>query len=200
MNGVNLGLLAIAPPSPSPEITLSGDTVEVTLHGADTVYKHYRVGVRSRHSGTLYFDIVYTFINPTRILIPGIGTDKTRFISVANVKNGVESLFSGEYMVLAVGMEQNSLKDWGILMRQNRPNPFSDQTEIIIEAYDNAIIKDAMLVITDLTGRILRNIPVEISPGLNTFSIKKEGLTPGMYIYSLSVSDKIIAVGRMSTY
>jgi len=198
MNGVNLGLLAIAPPSPSPEFTLSGDTAEITLHGADTVYNHYRVGVRSRHSGTLYFDTVYTFINSSRILIPGIGSDKTRFISVANVKNGVESLFSGEYMVLAVGMEQNSMKDWGILMRQNSPNPFSDRTEIIIEASENTIIHEAILVITDLTGRNLRHIPVEISPGMNTISLQKEGLANGIYIYSLQVSDKIITVRRMS--
>jgi hypothetical protein len=200
MNGVNLGLLAIAPPSPSPEFTLSGDTIMIALHGADTVYQHYRVGVRSRHSGTLYFDTVYTFTNSTQLHVPGIGSDRTRFISVANVRNGVESLFSGEYMVLAVGMEYNSMKDRGILMRQNRPNPFFDQTEIIIDASENTLIHDAILVITDLTGRTLRNFPVDISPGMNTINLKKDGLANGMYIYLLQVSDKIIVAGRMSVY
>jgi hypothetical protein len=200
MNGVNLGLLAIAPPSPSPEFTLSGDSVAITLHGADTVYKHYRVGVRSRHSGTLYFDTVYTFINSTQLFIPGIGADKTRFISVANVKNGVESLFSGEYMVLAVGMEYNSMKDWGILMRQNRPNPFSDQTEIIIETSENVVVRDAMIFITDLTGRNLRTIPFEISPGINKIKVTQDGLDPGLYVYSLHVSNMILSAGKMSVY
>jgi hypothetical protein len=198
MNGVNLGFLAVAPPSPSPEFILSGDTCIITLHGADTAYKHYRVGVRSRHSGTLYFDTVHIFTNSTQLFVPGIGSDRTRFISVANVKNGVESLFSGEYMILAVGMEYNSMKDWGILMRQNRPNPFSDQTEIIIEASEAATIKEAALVISDLTGRTLRNIPIEMSPGMNTIFIKKEGLSPGMYIYSLRVAKNIIGIGKMS--
>jgi hypothetical protein len=200
MNGVNLGWLAIAPPSPSPEFTLAGDSLTITLHGDDTTYQHYRVGVRSRHSGTLYFDTIYTFINSPQILIPGIGSDKTRFISVANVKNGVESLFSGEFPVLAVGTEDNSRKDWGILMYQNHPNPFSDQTEIIIEAADNVCTKDAVMVLTDLTGRTLRKIPVEIIPGMNTINLKKDGLESGMYIYSLQVSNKIIAAGRISVY
>lgn len=200
MNGVNLGLLAIAPPSPLPEFTLSGDTVSITLQNADTVYKHYRVGIRSRHSRSLYFDTVYTFINTTQILISGLGSNITRFLSVANVKNNVESLFCGEYALLAVGIGSNSMKDWGIMMHQNRPNPFSEQTEIIIEASDNVRIKDAMLIITDLTGRTLRNIPMEISPGLNQFTLRNEGLARGMYTYSMRVSNKIISAGKMSVY
>ncbi len=200
MNGVNLGLLAIAPPSPLPEFTVSGDTVIISLHDADTVYRHYRVGIRSRHSGSLYYDTVYTFINTTQILISGLGSDKTRFLSVANVKNNVESLFSGEYALLAVGMGSHSMQDWDIMMHQNRPNPFSKQTEIIIEASDNVIIRDAVLVITDLTGRTLRNIPVEISPGMNQLTLKNEGLVRGMYTYSLRVSNKIISTGKMSVY
>jgi hypothetical protein len=200
MNGVNLGWLAIAPPSPLPAFTISGDTAIITMHDADTVYKHYRVGIRSRHSGTLYFDTVYTFINTTQMLIPGLGSDKTRFLSVANVKNNVESLFCGEYMILAVGMSSNSMKDWGIMMHQNRPNPFSEHTEIMIEASDNINIKDATMVITDLTGRTLRNIPIEISPGPNLVTIKSDGLASGMYTYSLRFSNKIITIGKMSVF
>jgi hypothetical protein len=197
MNGVNLGLLAIAPPSPLPEFILSGDTLTITMQDADTVYRHYRVGIRSRGSGSLYFDTVYTFINTTHLLIPGLGPDKTRFLSVANVKNNVESLFSGEYALLAVGIGSNSMQDWGIIMHQNRPNPFSEQTEIIIEASVNVNIKNAMLVITDVTGRTLRIIPVKVCPGMNPFTLKNDGLASGMYTYSLRVSNKIISAGKM---
>jgi hypothetical protein len=200
MNGVNLGLLAIAPPSPLPEFTISGDTAIITMHDADTVYKNYRVGIRSRHSGTLYFDTVYTFINTTQMLIPGLASDKTRFLSVANVKNNVESLFCGEYMILAVGIGSNSMKEWGIMMHQNRPNPFSEQTEIIIEASDKVVIKNATLVITDLAGRNTRSIPFDISPGMNKIIVTKDGLAQGMYIYSLHLSNKIITAGKMSVY
>jgi hypothetical protein len=148
----------------------------------------------------LYFDTVYTFINTTQILISGLGSDKTRFLSVANVKNNVESLFSGEYAILAVGIGSNSMKEWGVMMYQNRPNPFSEQTEIMIEASDNVRIKDAMLVITDLTGRTLRNIPVNIYPGMNRFILQNDGLASGMYTYTLRVSNKIIDAGKMSVY
>jgi hypothetical protein len=200
MNGVNLGLLAIAPPAPQPEFTVSGDSVIITLHDADTVYKHYRVGIRSRHSGTLNFDTVLTFTNVTRLALTGLGSTTTWFLSVANVKDNVESLFSGEYLLVAVGSGSNSMKDWGILMNQNHPNPFSDQTEIIIEASENVLVSNAVLIITDLTGRTLRTIPVEIFPGTNTINLKRDGLANGMYIYSLEISNKVIGIGKMSVY
>jgi len=200
MNGVNLGLLAIAPPSPTPEFTLSGDTVCITLHDADTVYKHYRVGVRSRHSGTLYFDSVFTFTNTVKLTIPGLFSGSNRYLSVANVKDNVESLFCAEYLLLPVGIGSNSMKDWGIMMHQNRPNPFTEKTEILIEASDYVGIKNAVMLINDITGRNIRSIPLEISPGKNQLTIQKEGLAKGMYTYSLLNSNRIVSVGKMSVY
>jgi hypothetical protein len=85
-------------------------------------------------------------------------------------------------------------------MYQNHPNPFTQQTEIIIEASENIYITGAALIITDIIGRTIRNIPLQILPGENQFIIKNEGLAKGMYTYSLSVSDEIIATGKMSVY
>lgn len=99
MNGVNLGWLAIAPPSPTPEYKQTAAGVEIVLHGSDLVYKQYRVGVRSRGSGSLYFDSVYTFKNTNRLVIPGLDPTKKWHFSVSNVKNKVESLFSDEYSI-----------------------------------------------------------------------------------------------------
>lgn len=200
MNGVNLGYLALAPPSPTPEFSLSGDTVVITIHDADTVYKHYRVGIRSRHSGSLYFDTIFTFTNVTKLLLPLGGSDENRYLSVANVKNNIESLFCAEYTLLPVGIDNHLMNNWGIMMYQNHPNPFTQQTEISIGASEIINIKDAALIITDITGRTIRNIPLQILPGKNHFIINNEGMVRGIYIYSLSVSDKIIATGKMSVY
>lgn len=197
MNGVNLGWLAIAPPMPIPEYTLSGDTMIITLHDADTVYKHYRVGIRSQHTGTLNFDTVLTYMNTSRLLLTGFETNKNQLLSVANVKNTVESLFSAEYAFLALGIGSNSVKDWGILLHQNRPNPFWEQTEFVIEVAENVRITDAVLIIADMTGRNLKNIPVPLSPGMNYLTYRNDGLASGIYTYSLMVSNKLITSGKM---
>ena len=52
MNGVNLGWLAIAPPIPQPEFIPTSGGIEIRLFGSDSVYQHYRVGVRTRRSGS----------------------------------------------------------------------------------------------------------------------------------------------------
>jgi hypothetical protein len=200
MNGVNLGWLAIAPPTPSPEYTLSGDSMIITLSNTDTVYKHYRVAIRTQHTGTLNWDTVLTFTNTNQIILPGFGINKNKILSVANVKNGVESLFSTEYTFLAVGIGSNSVKDWGIQLQQNRPNPFIDQTEFIIEVAESVRMHDAVLNITDMAGRILRQIAFRISPGMNYVTLQKEGLASGIYTYSLLVSNKLVSAGKMSVY
>jgi hypothetical protein len=96
MNGVNLGFLALAPPIPHPEFTPVPRGIKITLAGDDSRYGNYRVGIRSKVSGSLYFDKVYTF-RTNKISVGGLLPGKDYFISVANVKNGVEGLFGDEY-------------------------------------------------------------------------------------------------------
>jgi len=198
MNGVNLGLLAIAPPIPSPEFTMAGDTVIITLHDADTVYRHYRVGIRSKYSGTLYFDSVLTFTNTTTIRIPVVVSGVRRLISVANVENTVESLFSQEYAILPVGIDESPLNNLTIRIMQNYPNPFSVRTEITVEVSENIDFRNVILSVTDITGRILKRIPVHIVGGKNRFSISREGLEGGIYLVSLIVSGRVVANGKIS--
>jgi hypothetical protein len=55
--------------------------------------------VRSTGSGSLYFDTVYNFKNTTRLVIHGLDPAKTWHLSVSNVKDKVESLFSDEFTI-----------------------------------------------------------------------------------------------------
>ncbi len=197
MNGVNLGLLAIAPPSPTPDITVHGDTVNIVMKNTDSTYRHYRVGIRKHHSGSLNFDTVLTFVNTTSFFIGGLSSNTSTFISIANVKNNVESLFSEEFTFQIAGIETNSMQNWGVKTHQNYPNPFSEQTEIIIEASDNIQIKDAAICITDLMGRTVKCIPVEINPGTNRIKINSEGMSSTLYSYSLRSANRIISIDKM---
>jgi hypothetical protein len=199
MNGVNLGWLALAPPMPQPEwIPLAGG-IEIRLHGEDSVFQHYRVGIRTKRSGTLYFDTVYTFYS-NHITISELDPNKTYFFSVANVENGVESLFSNEFSYLAVGLDSQLERNWGIRLLPNNPNPFSGQTTFIVEAAPDVHMDRALIVIRDITGKQILAIPLKINPGFNqtvfsnTFGIK------GIFIYTLYVADRNICSGKMVIY
>ncbi len=198
MNGVNLGCLAIAPPAPTPLFSFSGDTVHIEMKNADSVYRHYRVGIRSQHTGSLNFDTVLTFTNTTKFFVSGLSMTNTTFLSVANVQNTVESLFSEEYTFQPLGIVSNAIMNWGIVMHQNTPNPFAGQTEIVIEAADNTLMKDVALCITDIMGRKIKHIPIEIQSGINRFIVTDEGLSNGIYVYSLQAAGKRISVGKMT--
>jgi hypothetical protein len=197
-NGVNLGYLAIAPPSPHPDYVLKGDTLEITFHGADTVYKHYRVGIRTKKSGSLYFDTIYTFTNTDHLVIPGILLTKTNYVSVANVLNTVESLFSDEFAFIPVTIEGQVHRDWGIILRQNQPNPFENETEIFIETGPGLYPCRAEIIITTLTGSVLSRLPVDLRPGMNTVTYSHPSHLKGMLFYSLSLEGNIISTRKMA--
>jgi hypothetical protein len=199
MNGVNLGWLAIAPLLPQPEWTNVSGGIRIDLHGADSVYQHYRVGLRTKRSGTLYFDTVYTFYT-NHITISGLAPNKTYFFSVANVKNGVESLFCNEYSVLAVGLNHQPEQDRGIKFLPNSPNPFSEGTQFTIEAGANVEMEKATIVIHDIMGRQVQTIPVRISPGLNHVEFTNSKGLRGIYIYSFYDAGRTICSGKMVIY
>jgi hypothetical protein len=197
MNGVNLGFLALSPPKPDPVFTPLDGSMQIDLTGPDTVYRDYRVGVRSDNSGTLYFDTVYHFTGTSQMLITGLDPDGEYYFSVANVANDFESLFCTEFTVFPVGIKTQVKKDWGLQLRQNTPNPFRDRTTIGIELDQNISYPNSSLVITDLSGRIVSTLPVDLRPGLNRVEFLNPGRLKGMYIYSVSVGGKTAATEKM---
>ncbi len=199
MNGVNLGWLAIAPPIPQPEwINLPGG-IEIHLSGADSVYQHYRLGLRTKRSGTLYFDTIYTFYT-NHVILTGLDHNKTYFFSVANVKNNVESLFCDEHSFLAVGLNQQLDQDRWIKFLPNTPNPFSGSTRFLVEAGSEVRMEKATIVISDITGRQIETIPVRINPGINTVDFTNSRNLRGIYFYSLHDAGRSICSGKMVVY
>jgi hypothetical protein len=199
MNGVNLGWLAIAPPMPKPEWTDISGGIGIRLYGTDSVYQHYRVGIRSKRSGTLYFDTIYTFYS-NHITINGLDQNKTYFFSVANVVNGVESLFCDEHSVLAVGINYTPEQYRDIRILPNAPNPFSVSTQFLVEAGDDVQMERAKMIICDITGREVQTIPVRISPGLNKIEFTNAKGLKGIYIYSLYDEGYNLCSGKMAIY
>ena len=78
-------------------------------------------------------------------------------------------------------------------LSQNTPNPFTEQTSIRFTLPDEA--QNASICIFDMSGKMLRQIPV--SPSMHSITIKGYELQAGMYIYSLLISGKEIQSKRM---
>jgi hypothetical protein len=196
-NGVNLGYLAIAPPQPQPEFNPLPDGIEITMVGNDTIYKHYRVGIRSQGSGTLYFDTVLTFIDSIHFTITGLEPDKEYYFSVMNVQNGLESLISDEYTVVVVGLNEKYRQNLGIWMDQNFPNPFSGETEVRISVEKEWEISDACLQLKNPAGMLLQQMPLDLNSGENIVKIKPPSGYRGLIFISLSVNNRVVQTKKM---
>ena len=198
MNGVNLGLLANAPPIPNPEFTPVSGGLRITLHGADSAYQRFRVGVRSKYSGSLYFDTLITVSGSNEYVLTGYDPVIPRYISVCNVDSaGVEGLFFNEYKYSVVGMEEYVQSTYGIAVSQNRPNPFSGSTTIEIEAAAGVSWPEAVIHVTDVFGRIQVAMPVSIFPGTNSYTVVLPGSVAGVFGYSVLLNNKIVYRGKM---
>ncbi len=95
-----------------------------------------------------------------------------------------------------------SANDKGVLVprlttqqRQNIPNPFS-KTTIIPFILENDM-NDVAILVTDLTGKTLINLPVVAIKGENKIEINSSQLYQGVFIYHLSVSGSVVDSKRM---
>jgi hypothetical protein len=174
-NGVNLALLALSPPTPKWNLQVAETEAIVAILQDDTSYKDYRVAVRTLGTGSLYFDTVYEVTGVTSFsfnLLPS----KTYFVSVANVKNGVESLFSEEVIILPTGREELHGKNVGMTCF---PNPASTSVGILLDG-NFSVAKEATFVFYDIRGVkvLIQSFPLMSS---NQFNIDVAAFGAGSY-------------------
>lgn len=76
---------------------------------------------------------------------------------------------------------------------QNRPNPFSHSTTIRFHLPNNA--PESKICIFDMSGKILKQIPIEAS--MQSVTIHGHELSEGMYLYSLVIGGLEIDTKKM---
>ena len=81
----------------------------------------------------------------------------------------------------------------GNVLYQNTPNPFKEQTTIRFSLADDT--QSASICIFDMTGKMLKNIPV--STGDTSVSLNGWELGEGLYLYSLIVNGREIDTKKM---
>ena len=196
-NGVNLGLLGIAPPMPEPTYNALPDGIEISLHGTDTLYQHYAVSVRTNGSGSLDWDTVHYFLGSTTYSIDGLDPDQEYYFSVANMQNGVESLFSDEYTLITLGINSYIKEQWGVTLMPNRPNPFSENTEFRIELNRQASYQDVTLDIIDLSGRVVDSLRLDLQRGINKVNYRNHLSLRGLFALTLKINGKIVQTRKL---
>lgn len=87
----------------------------------------------------------------------------------------------------------SNLSTSGNVLFQNSPNPFNEQTTIRFSLADDA--RDASICIFDMTGKMLKNLPV--SSSMESVSIGGYELGQGMFLYSLVVNGQEIDTKKM---
>lgn len=79
------------------------------------------------------------------------------------------------------------------VLYQNRPNPFSERTEIRFLLPENAT--NAQICIFDMTGKMLKKIPISASE--HSVYVNGYELGDGIYLYSLVINGQEIDTKRM---
>jgi len=81
-----------------------------------------------------------------------------------------------------------------ISLEQNAPNPFNQIT--VIKYYLPSNVGNASISITDMNGKIVKNIPV-ITKGSGQLALQAGLLTAGTYNYSLIINGRPVDTKKM---
>ncbi len=193
INGVGAAMAAIGPLSPDLSVSsINGPGLIVTITN-QTQYPQYRIAVRTVAND---WDSVYT----TNSLIDTVYPPSAGiyFVSVASVDSlGIESLFSRELLQTPTGIKPFKGKNRAFELLQNRPNPFDEATIIGVKVNFRHDYNNAIIVIRDIQGKIVKEIPIDLSNEINEVTYEHGYGIVGIYSYSLVVDDKILVTKQM---
>lgn len=194
INGVVASLISNGPKVPDFNAYYGGENNILIDIFDQTQYDTYRVGVRVL--GNNDFDSLYTIhelqstiqANPSNIY----------YVSIASVdSNGIESCFSREIILnVANSIDEPALSN-GVELLQNSPNPFDEATTISVLVNQPSKHKNAQIVIRDLQGRLIQQLPMQLEQGMNDVVYFHGYNATGTYIYSLEIDGQVVESKRM---
>ena len=170
-------------------------SVEKVLKSADIDIEKKHFGLIAQELQTIYPELVvegqdgYLCINYVE-LVPVL----IRSIQELNQKIEILEKTSDGYSKRAPSVSNiDSPMFSKNVLYQNTPNPFKETSTIRFSLEDN--IRTANICIFDMTGKMLKKIPV--SNGDSSITISKGELGEGMFFYSLIVDNREIDTKRM---
>ncbi len=192
INGTGAAIAALGPKKPDfNTATVIGPGIIIhVLQEAN--YPTYRVGLRSVNND---WDSVYTISGYYDTIFPPVSN--VYYVSIASVdENGLESLFSKEVVIQNSQISVPEIEETTTLpieLLQNRPNPFDEATIIGVLVNKNLSYKKAEIVLSDINGKIIEKLPIELAPGVNEAYYEHGYGKTGTFFYTLVVDGKEIA-------
>ncbi|MEP7167870.1 MAG: M28 family peptidase [Bacteroidota bacterium] len=187
INANGIAMAATGPLTPDLNVIAIGNSAAIVTITQQTQYQQYRVGVRTI---TNDWDSVYTFSNQLTdtIILPAVGN--TIFSAASVDTNGIESLFSREVLVNITGMSQQTENKKGIYLVANSPNPADEQTIITIFSDKPVNDNSSYLLVTDVDGKKILNIPLQLHKGMNEVLYNHGFHASGTFWCSLYIDNK----------
>lgn len=192
INGVSGAMAAIGPdPVTSFNATAIPGGVAIEVLGNPTV-TDFRFATRTNSND---WDSVFT-INAAIDTIWGL--QGQYIISMAAVDlNGVESLFSYETNINVPTSTGELLPEENLELFGNKPNPFDEQTTIIVKRNGHIDFDEAYILIQDIEGREVERIPLTLEADINEVNFLHGFHATGTYIYSLVVDGEVLGRKKM---
>lgn len=155
----------------------------------------YRIALRSFMND---WDTVYTMTGSTLGTFPA-PPGGVLYVSVAAVDDqGAESLFSGEKLIFVTGTEDlDEVGGKNIELFQNRPNPFDEATWISFYVKEVPEYRQARILITDMQGKVIEQLPVSLNTGLNEVLYTHGYGVRGTFAYALQIDGQIVDTRQM---
>ncbi len=196
INANAAAMAAYAVPTPG-DFTGTRIGNQLTISIVDTAQVGtYRVALRTL---TTDWDTVYTLTGATTGTFPCNPTGGL-FVSVSSVDaQGVESLFSGEKIVTitTATTEPAAEAEANIRLLANRPNPFDEATWLSFWVNTVPAYRQASLQITDMQGKIVETLPVQLQAGLNEMLYTHGYGVRGTFTYSLVIDGRPVDARQM---
>lgn len=177
---------------------------EIVKEVPQTALSTVRYGLAADQLKEVYPELVYedqngntsiNYIEMIPLLVQAINEVK---VENTTLKEEIATLKGGKEMqAKARTPETTSIEtaDEAILsLSQNSPNPFSEQTSIEVSVPES--VHAASLYIYDMSGKQIKRIDI-MERGITRISVTSEGLTEGMYLYSLIADGKVAGTKKM---
>jgi hypothetical protein len=200
INGITAAMLAIGPQDPAEfELINDGNGLSVKLTNRQSKFA-YKIGFRSR-SNT--FDTLFTLINQGDLKTYHVKKDSFYFVSVATIDAaGTESLFSVEKYVKVTGVPPTSILENASNFKNMQllpvsPNPVDETLTLSVLVLNPKQGLTGSLMITDLQGRIVKELTIALEKNLNEVVFEHGFSTKGLYHCSLFVAGEKIDTQRL---
>lgn len=171
-------------------------TIEIPEEKPQTQLATVKYGLAADQLKEVYPELVYedasgnvsiNYIEMIPLLVQAVNELKAE---LAQVKGGNVAMAKTRNDATAI----NTVDEAVLSLAQNNPNPFSESTSIEVSVPQS--VRTAILFIYDMSGKQLKRIDVT-ERGTFRIPVTADGLTEGMFLYSLVADGKMVGTKKM---